>query len=64
MNKEYERLEKCLEAIRRKTDFVPKVALVLGSGLGNFGDTMEIKAVVDYKEIDGFPVSTVFFLDW
>ncbi len=58
MMNEYERLERCLRAIREKTDFIPKVALVLGSGLGNFGDTMDLKAVVDYKDIEGFPVST------
>lgn len=37
----------------------PKVALVLGSGLGGFGDTMKIDAAIPYGEIKGFPVSTV-----
>jgi inosine/guanosine/xanthosine phosphorylase family protein len=37
----------------------PKVALVLGSGLGGFGDTMKIDAAIPYGEIRGFPVSTV-----
>ncbi len=36
-----------------------KVALVLVSGLGNYADTMEIKAEISYSEIKNFPVSTV-----
>ncbi len=58
MNPVYEKLSKCLEAVREKTDFVPEVALVLGSGLGDFADTMDVDCVVDYKDIPGFPVST------
>ncbi len=54
----YERLEKALSAVREKTDFVPKVALVLGSGLGGYADEMKVEATVDYKDIEGFPVST------
>ncbi len=58
MNPIYEKLTDCLAAVRSKTDFVPEVALVLGSGLGNYGDTIRTEAVVDYKDIPGFPVST------
>lgn len=54
----YEKLMTCVEAVRRKTDFVPEVALVLGSGLGGFGSQVDIHSVVEYSEIDGFPVST------
>lgn len=38
---------------------VPETALILGSGLGRFGEAMEIAAAIDYAEIRGFPVSTV-----
>ena len=58
MNPIYEKLLKCQECVRKKTDFVPKVALVLGSGLGDYADTMRVEATVDYKDIEGFPVST------
>ena len=58
MNPIYEKLLKCQECVRQKTDFVPKVALVLGSGLGDYAETMRIEATVDYKDIEGFPVST------
>lgn len=56
---QYERVTKCLEIIRSKTDFVPKVAVVLGSGLGDFAEEIDIKATVNYSEIEGFPQSTV-----
>jgi len=45
--------------VQAKVDFKPKVALVLGSGLGGYADEMDIKATIDYNEIEGFPVSTV-----
>ena len=58
MNTE-EKLKKCCDCIRAKTDFEPKLALVLGSGLGGFGDRIEVVTTVDYRDIEGFPVSTV-----
>ena len=33
MNPVYEKLLRCLESVKAKTDFVPDVAVVLGSGL-------------------------------
>lgn len=59
MNQVYEKLCKCLESVRQRTDFIPKVALVLGSGLGNYGEKIKVESTVDYSEIEGFPVSTV-----
>ena len=55
----YEKLEDCVKAVRKKTDFVPEVALVLGSGLGNYAENINIEAEISYSEIPGFPVSTV-----
>lgn len=59
MTKTYERLLECYQCVREKIDFQPKVALVLGSGLGDYADTIQIEAVLDYHEIKGFPISTV-----
>ncbi len=59
MSKIYERLEKCYNCFKNKIDFVPDIALVLGSGLGDYADGIETEAVLDYHDIDGFPVSTV-----
>jgi len=59
MSEVYKKLIECRDIVRSKTDFVPKVALVLGSGLGGYAAEMDVKATVDYHEIKGFPVSTV-----
>lgn len=55
----YAKLMNCLKAVREKTDFVPKVAIVLGSGLGDYAEQIRVAAEVPYGEIAGFPVSTV-----
>lgn len=55
----YERLQLALSAIRKKTDFVPKIGIVLGSGLGDFAKNAKTVDTLPYGEIDGFPVSTV-----
>ncbi|MDO5303380.1 MAG: purine-nucleoside phosphorylase [Clostridia bacterium] len=55
----YNKLKRCLECVREKTDFVPEVALILGSGLGDFADGIQVVDTVDYSDIEGFPVSTV-----
>lgn len=59
MGVQMEKLKQCVKAVREKTDFVPEIALILGSGLGSYGEQMEIEAVVSYEELPGFPVSTV-----
>ena len=50
--------DKQLKYIKSITDFEPEVALVLGSGLGALADEIDIEAVVDYRDIPGFPVSS------
>lgn len=55
----YEKLDRCAQALRERTDLVPETALVLGSGLGGFARLLQVKAEVPYGEIPGFPVSTV-----
>lgn len=59
MNSEYERLQKCFQVYQEKIDFKPKVALILGSGLGDYAEQIDQKGVLEYHEIPGFPVSTV-----
>ena len=55
----YEKLKKCESCIRRITDFVPRIAIVLGSGLGDYADSIRIVSQIPYGGIEGFPVSTV-----
>ena len=59
MNPVYEKLMRCYNSVREKIDFQPEIALVLGSGLGDYGETIDVVATLDYNEIEGFPVSTV-----
>ncbi len=58
MNPNYEKLQRCLKTVRERTDFVPEIALVLGSGLGDYARNMEVEYELPYREIPGFPVST------
>ena len=59
MNPTYEKLQRCYESFRQKVDFQPEIALILGSGLGDYAEDIQIEATLDYHEIQGFPVSTV-----
>ena len=54
-----EKLNRCYESFKSKIDFVPEIAIILGSGLGALADEIDIKAVLSYDEIEGFPKSTV-----
>lgn len=62
MNPVYQKLLRCYESVQKKFDFTkftPGVAIVLGSGLGDYADDIEVVGEVDYHDIEGFPVSTV-----
>ena len=59
MNPILEKLTGTLACVRKMTDFVPEVAIVLGSGLGDFASHINIVCEIPYDEIEGFPVSTV-----
>ena len=55
-----EKLEKCFKYIKNNIDFKPEIALVLGSGLGDYADSeVQIVKTLDYADIEGFPKSTV-----
>ena len=55
-----EEIKKTAAFIRSATgDFAPEVGIVLGTGLGDFADRIETRHALDYKDIPGFPVSTV-----
>lgn len=54
----YNRLEYCAEQIREKTDYVPEIVIVLGTGLGDYVEQVNVLQVIPYSEIDGWPVSS------
>ena len=55
----YNKLMTCLESVKAKIDFKPEIALILGSGLGDYADEINIVDTIEYRDIEGFPVSTV-----
>ena len=59
MSKEYDKLLRCYHSVREKISFESQVALILGSGLGDYAEQVQVEAVLDYHDIEGFPVSTV-----
>lgn len=58
MKNNYELLKESLENIREITDFIPEVGIVLGSGLGDFANNINVVSIIPYSEIKGFPIST------
>ncbi|MDE6523270.1 MAG: purine-nucleoside phosphorylase [Muribaculaceae bacterium] len=54
-----EKIKETSSFIKSKVSELPEVAVILGSGLGNLADNMDVKAEIDYHDIPNFPVSTV-----
>lgn len=48
-------LQESLDAIRNRTPIVPKVAIILGSGLGSLSQAIQARTVIPYGEIPFFP---------
>lgn len=57
---DYKQYEESSNYIKEKLgNLNPKIAIILGSGLGTLSDEIEDKIVIKYNEIPNFPVSTV-----
>lgn len=55
----YDKVKESADFISGKLTEVPKIAIILGSGLGGLVDIMEDKTVIPYGDIPNFPQSTV-----
>ena len=55
----YDRVQAAAQAIRERTDFAPKVGLILGSGLGGYADSFQHATTIDYSDLPHFPRSMV-----
>lgn len=53
-----ERLDAAVRLVQSRSPLRPRVGLVLGSGLGAFGESLERAVRIPYREIPHFPVST------
>lgn len=54
-----EKIKETSSFIRQKVGEMPEIAVILGSGLGNLADHMQVVSEIDYHDIPNFPVSTV-----
>ena len=55
-----EEIKKTAAFVRTRTeDFAPEVGIILGTGLGDFADKIDARFIIEYKDVPGFPVSTV-----
>ena len=54
-----EQIKNTADFLKNKTNFNPKIGIILGSGLGSFVDEVDIKFSFSYDEIPNFPISTV-----
>jgi purine-nucleoside phosphorylase len=54
-----DQINTAVKEIRKRTKQQPKVGLILGSGLGDLADSVVPADYIDYKDIPGWPVSTI-----
>ncbi len=54
-----EKIKQTADYLRGKVADMPRIAIILGTGLGPLADLIENKTVIPYSEIPNFPVSTV-----
>ncbi|MGB7327689.1 MAG: purine-nucleoside phosphorylase [Rubripirellula sp.] len=54
----YDKIQEAAASIRQQFSTVPKVGIILGTGLGNIVEEIEIEATIEYGDIPHFPTST------
>jgi purine-nucleoside phosphorylase len=55
-----QKIRNAVSFIRNVTDFKPRVALILGSGLGEFSKKIKVISSILASEIPNYPISSVF----
>ncbi|MBW9157375.1 purine-nucleoside phosphorylase [Clostridium tagluense] len=55
----YDKVSESVRYIECRMNLKPKIAVILGSGLGDLADAIENKEYINYKDIPNFPQSTV-----
>ena len=53
------RIQNAVDYIRSRTDMIPEMGMILGSGLGDFADTLENHQIIPFTDIPDFPAATV-----
>jgi purine-nucleoside phosphorylase len=54
-----QRIRAASQTIRARSKLKPRVAVILGTGLGALAEEIDVEASMSYEEIPGFPISTV-----
>ena len=54
-----EAIKETISYIRQQINTTPETAIILGTGLGDIADEIEVQKVIPYEDIPNFPVSTV-----
>jgi purine-nucleoside phosphorylase len=54
-----ETISEAAQFIRSKTEVLPQIGIILGTGLGSLADAINVDAKIPYEEIPHFPISTV-----
>ncbi|TVR16261.1 MAG: purine-nucleoside phosphorylase [Planctomycetota bacterium] len=57
-DQEYTRLQDILSAVRQQSQRIPRLALLLGTGLGAIADAIEVEVRIPYQQLPEMPVST------
>ena len=53
------KIKKAAEYLKQNCAYRPKIGVILGSGLGSYGDSLKNAKTISYQDIPNFPVSTV-----
>lgn len=53
------RIQNAVDYLRSRTDAEPEMGMILGSGLGDFADTLENRLVIPFTDVPDFPAATV-----
>ena len=53
------KIEETIKIINRKYPITPDTGIILGSGLGEFTDSMEECISISYNDLPGYPLSTI-----
>lgn len=59
MNSTLEMIQEAVSDIRKVSDIIPTIGIVLGTGLGSLVEQIEVTARIKYTDIAHFPTSTV-----
>jgi purine-nucleoside phosphorylase len=54
-----DRIREAAAFLETRSRMHPAIGIILGTGLGDFADALEVEAIVPYREVPHFPVSTV-----